>query len=385
MKPAFAASPIDAADSLERRMADALRDAPRVDRAGRFPVEWWQHLAAQSLLGLSFDLDGRGPRAGWPSIARLSGLIARETGSLGLALGWLLHEMLGRFVIGPNVRAEGHRALLRMMASGQRIVGLAISEPDAGAHPKRLRCTARRDRESGGDGWLLDGSKSWVSNGPAAGAFVVLAVTGENDGRKTFDAFVVERGEVGLQVQDASGAALAPLGHASLRLEACAVPDALRLDTGGEAFARIARPVRIVEDALLAAAMSGAMQAELDALAAWLRGTRASAATTRRLGALQLELAALRPLADESARHLERRGPDDDLARLNAGARILFERWQAGFEAFAATLDDLGDGLHRIAADMRTVLSIARGVGEARQLDAGSALLQSKDPHEVAA
>ncbi|HRH88270.1 MAG TPA: acyl-CoA dehydrogenase family protein [Rubrivivax sp.] len=384
MKPAFAAVPLDAADSLERRMADALRDAPAVDRAGPFPADWWQHLAVRNLLGLGFDL-GHGPRAGWPSIARLSGLIARETGSLGLALGWLLHEMLGRFVIGPNVRAEGHRALLRMMAGGQRIVGLAISEPDAGAHPKRLRCTARRDREDGGDGWLLDGSKSWVSNGPVADAFVVLAVTGESAGRKSFDAFVVERGQPGLRVQEASAAALAPLGHAGLTLEACAVADARRLDTRGEAFARIARPVRVVEDALLASAMSGAMQAELDGLAAWLRGTRASALATRRLGALQLELAALQPLADESARHLERRGPDDELARLNAGARILFERWQAGFEAFAATLDDLGDGLRRIAADLRTVLGIARSVGEARQLDAGSALLQHKDSDEIAA
>ena len=381
MKPALVDRAFDAPDSLERRMADALRDAPPIDRAGPFPLDWWQHLAAQHLLGLGFDLDGHGPRAGWPSIARLCGLIARETGSLGVTLAWLLHEMLGRFVIGPSVRAESHRDLLRSMAGGQRIVGLAVSEPDAGAHPKRLRCAARRAEH----GWVLDGRKSWVSNGPVADAFVVLAVTGEAEGRKTFDAFVVERGQPGLQVQDAAAVALAPLGHATLVLEACAVADACRLDTCGEAFPRIARPVRIVEDALLATAMHGAMQAELDALAAWLRGTQPSPATTRRLGALQLELAALQRLADEAARHLERQGPDDELARMNAGTRILFERWQAGFEAFAAAFDDLGEPVRRIAADLRTVLGIARGVGEARQFDAGSALLQSKDSHEVAA
>jgi len=371
----------DEPGALAGRMLAALRTAPPVGRDGPFPQAWWQHLAAQRLLGVGFDLDGRGARAGWPSIARLGSTIAQQTGSLGLALAWLLHEMLGRFVIGPNARIDGHRALLRMMAGGQRIVGLAVSEPEAGAHPKLLRCTARRH----GDGWLLDGRKSWVSNGPAADVFIVLAVTGEAAGRKRFDAFVVERGQTGLLVQEAAAAALAPLGHASLTLEACAVSDACRLGTGGDAFDRIARPVRIVEDALLAATMCGAMQAELDTLAAWLRDARPAPATARRLGALQLELVALQALADEAARHLERHGPDADLARLTVGARILFERWQSGFEAFAATFDDFGDVLRRTASDLRTVLGIARSVGEARQLDAGSSLLQSRNPHEVPA
>lgn len=381
MKPAGVEGAADASDGLARRMVDALRGAPPVDGAGPFPRAWWQHLAEQRLLGLCFDLDGSGARAGWPSVARLSGLIARDTGSLGLSLAWLMNEMLGRLVIGPHAGAAGHRALLRKLAEGQHIVGLAVSEPEAGAHPKRLRCSARRHD----DGWQLDGRKSWVSNGPAADAFVVLAVTGETAGRKSFDAFLVERGQPGLQVQDAPAAALAPLGHASLVLEACAVPDAHRLDTRGDAFDRIARPVRVVEDTLLAAAMGGAMQAELDALAAWLRGTGPSPSTARRLGALQLELNALQPLTDEAARHLEQLGPDDELARLTAGARILFERWQSGFEGFAATLDDLGDTLRRLAGDLRTVLGIARSVGEARQLDAGLALLQSRNPHEVVA
>lgn len=373
--------PTEATDALARRMAEALRSAPPVDATAAFPRDWWQHLASHRLLGLGFDLDGGGARAAWPEIARLVRLIARQTGNVGLALAWLLHEIVGRVVVGPHMRAEGHRALLRMMAGGQRTVGLAISEPDAGAHPKRLRCAARRSD----DGWLLDGAKSWVSNGPVADAFVVLAVTGEAAGRKSFDAFVVERGQAGLQVQTMSPAALAPLGHASLHLARCEVPDARRLDTRGEAFARIARPVRVVEDALLASAMTGAMRAELDRMAAWLRGTQPPPTTARRLGALRLELTALDHLADQAARRLECHGPDDGLADLNAGTRILLERWQTGFESFAAAHDDLGAALPRLAADLRTVLGIARGIGEARQLDAGAALLQPRESHEILA
>ena len=94
-------------------MRDALRSAPGSDRKGAFPRAWWSHLAERGLLGLGFDADGREPRADWAAVARLSGLVARETCSIGLALAWLMNEMLGRFVIGPHASNDGHRALLR--------------------------------------------------------------------------------------------------------------------------------------------------------------------------------------------------------------------------------------------------------------------------------
>jgi len=175
------------AEGLVRALRQALRGAPAMAREAGFPRAWWRHLGEQGLLGLSFDLDGQGPRADWPTIARLAGCMARETGRLGLTLGWMLNEMLGRCVIGgAGIESERVRALLRRMAAGQAIVGLAVSEPDAGAHPKRLRCSARREQDAQGERWLIDGIKSHVSNGPAADAFVVLAVTADDGQRKAF-------------------------------------------------------------------------------------------------------------------------------------------------------------------------------------------------------
>ena len=142
------AAELPPAEGLVRALRQALRGAPAVAREAGFPRTWWRHLGEQGLLGLSFDLDGRGPRADWPTIARLAGCMARETGRLGLTLGWMLNEMLGRCVIGSaGNESERVRALLRRMAAGQAIVGLAVSEPDAGAHPKRLRCSARREQD----------------------------------------------------------------------------------------------------------------------------------------------------------------------------------------------------------------------------------------------
>jgi acyl-CoA dehydrogenase len=385
------------AEGLVRALRQALRGAPAVGGEAGFPRAWWRHLGEQGLLGLSFDLDGRGPRADWPTIARLAGGMARETGSLGLTLGWMLNEMLGRCVIGgAGIESERVRALLRRMAAGQAIVGLAVSEPDAGAHPKRLRCSARREQDAQGERWLLDGSKSHVSNGPAADVFVVLAVTADDGPRKAFDAFLVEAGTPGLALQPSAGAGsgpisapvaavLAPLQHAGLQLDACAVPAACRLGPGGTAFDRIARPVRVVEDALLTSAVVGAMHAELDALARWLRPTQPAPALLRRLGALRLELDALQAVADQAARRLEAEGPGTGLAQFNAGSRRLLERWQAEFESLAATLDDLGDAIASLSRDIRCVLGIARSVGETRQLEAGQRMLLTEESDEVPA
>ncbi len=367
---------------LGAAMRETLRTAPAVSRGDPFPRAWWQHLGARAMLGVGFDPDGNESRADWPAVAALAGTIARETAHVGLALGWLMNEMLGRFVIGPHVGNDGHRALLRGMAGGHKLVALAISEPQAGAHPKLLRCAARRH-----DGhWLLDGEKSFVSNGPAADAFVVLAVTGVIEGRNRFDAFVVDADSPGL-VRRPTGheAVLPPLGHCALALDGCVVPDARRLGTESNAFDLIAKPLRTLEDTLLGGAMAGAMQAELDALARWQRGARPTPDTLRRLGALRLELMAIDTLVAQSARQLAREGPGEQLADLNAGLRLILQRWQAGCEAFAAQLNDHETRLPDIAGDLRIVLGIARGVGEARHLKAGTGLVSTKENHEIPA
>ncbi len=370
------------AEDLLESMRIALRCAPPVDREGEFPRAWWQHLASRGLLGVGFDADGRAARADWATVSALAGSIARETASVGLALAWLMNEMLGRFVIGPHARNEAQRALLRMMARGAKIVALAISEPKVGAHPKHLRCFASRHD----DHWQLDGEKAFVSNGPAADAVIVLAVTGEATGRKTFDAFVVDTDATGLsKLPHGRPAALPPLGHCGITFDACHVARAGRLRTDGRAFDLIGRPLRVVEDALLAGIVCGAMQAELCALASWQRGAAPTPATLRSLGALQLELAALAQLATASASHLDQHGPDDRLANLNVGVRLALERWQHACESFAAPLDDHHRNLLELRRDIHTVLGIARGVGEARQLTAGTGLLHKKEPDEVSA
>jgi acyl-CoA dehydrogenase len=380
-------------ERLLQEFAAALRAAPRCPRGAEFPRDWWRHLGERGLLGLSFDLDGRGPRAGWPVVARLACCLARETGSLGLTLAWLLNEIVGRCAIGSPAD-ESQRAWLRRMAAGDAIVGLAVSEPEAGAHPKLLRSIARQVVHGQDERWTIDGAKSHVSNGPVADAFVVIAATGGAGPRREFDAFLIEAGVAGLVVQPAASdpgrpasatAPLAPLQHAGLKLEGCVVSANSRLGAAGTAFDRIARPVRVIEDALLTSAMAGAMHAELDQLSLWLRQARPPHTFVRKLGALRLELTVLEAVADHAADLLATDGPGLPSAQFNVGSRLLFERWQREFEALAVPLDDLADPIPALCRDLRCVLGIARGVGEARAFEAGQHMLQTKESDEVTA
>lgn len=407
--------PTAAADSapvqdLHRALHEALQTAPPSDGAGGFPRAWWAHLGRCDMLGLGFSVDGRPPAADAVQVSALAGQITHATRSLGLGMAWMMQQMLGRYVLGPLVQQGASGAsgalltkLLKSMATGECLLALAISEPGVGAQPKHLRTRAVQQSSPTGDGdWVLDGHKAFISNGPAADAIIVLAVSAEHEGRKRFDAFLLDAQTPGLTREaNARVQGLAPLGHCDLLLASCRVPASRRIGVPGQAFEAIARPVRAVEDALLLGPLLGAMQCELEALARALgmaaaasdgadTATTASTDAVRELGALQLEWQALHAVRDAVARQLEMQGYGDALAYATVGARRLLERWQTAYEraceSLPASLSPAPNGAQAgaaplsLARDLRLVLGIARGVAHSRQLQTGQQLLQSLHP-----
>jgi Acyl-CoA dehydrogenases len=248
------------AQDLRRAMHEALQTAPPTsspDGAGGFPRAWWAHLGRRGVLGLGFLLDGRPPAADAVQVSALAGQITHATGSLGLGMAWMMQQMLGRYVLGPLLQQGASDAsqallaqLLAAMAAGECLLALAISEPGVGAQPKHLRTRAVPQPRPAGDGdWVLDGHKAFISNGPAADAIIVLAVSAEHEGRKRFDAFLLDAQTPGLTREaNARVQGLAPLGHCDLLLESCRVPAIRRIGPPGLAFETIARPVRAVEE-----------------------------------------------------------------------------------------------------------------------------------------
>ena len=133
-------------------------------------------------------------------------------------------------------------------------VAVAISEPEIGAHPKLLTTTAHKTAL----GWRIIGRKAYVTNGPLADIFIVLAITSVDAGRKRYSMFLVPRGAPGLEIHHApTPAGMRPSGHVSLTLTDCVIgPDAL-LGGAGTAYEEMALGFRDAEDAVGNAGLIG--------------------------------------------------------------------------------------------------------------------------------
>jgi acyl-CoA dehydrogenase len=187
--------------------------------------------------------------------------------------------------------SEAQRARwLPRVARGDAIAAFALSEPDAGSDAAALATTARRD----GDGWVLDGTKTWISNGGIADFYCVFARTGEAPGAKGISAFVVPADALGLVVAERLHT-IAPHPLARLVFDGCRLPGDALLGVPGQGF-RLALSTLDIFRASVAAAALGFARRALDAAVERAGGRRMFGLT---LADLPLAQAALGDMATE--------------------------------------------------------------------------------------
>lgn len=147
---------------------------------------------------------------------------------------------------------------LPRVARGDAIAAFALSEPHAGSDVAAMQCRAVRD----GDHYVLDGEKTWISNGGIADFYCVFARTGEAPGARGISAFVIDAGTPGLAIAERIEV-MAPHPLATLRFTGCRVPAAQRLGEPGQGF-RLAMMTLDIFRASVAAAALGFGRAALD-------------------------------------------------------------------------------------------------------------------------
>jgi acyl-CoA dehydrogenase len=151
---------------------------------------------------------------------------------------------------------------LPKVCAGTQIAAFALSEPEGGSDVSALRTTARRD----GEAYVLDGSKTWISNGGIAGHYVVFARTGEAPGAKGLSAFVVDADAPGLSIAERIQT-IAPHPLATLAFRNCRVPASHLLGKPGEGFKIAMATLDIFRSTVGAAALGFARRALDEALA----------------------------------------------------------------------------------------------------------------------
>jgi acyl-CoA dehydrogenase len=155
---------------------------------------------------------------------------------------------------------------LPRVARGEAIAAFALSEPDAGSDVAAMATRARRD----GDHWVLDGRKTWISNGGIADFYVTFARSSEGDaagqGARGISAFVVEADAPGLSIAERIDV-VAPHPLATLAFDGCRVPDAARLGEPGAGFKLAMSNLDIFRASVAGAALGFARRALDEGLA----------------------------------------------------------------------------------------------------------------------
>jgi len=187
--------------------------------------------------------------------------LARHAGLADFAFAM---QGLGSGAISLFGSAAQRQSWLPRVADGSAIAAFALSEPAAGSDVAALQCAARRD----GDAWILDGEKTWISNGGIADFYVVFARTGEPAERSArgISAFIVDAATPGLEVAERIDV-IAPHPLARLRFDGCRVPAACLIGLEGEGFKIAMATLDVFRTSVAAAALGFARRALAEALA----------------------------------------------------------------------------------------------------------------------
>ncbi len=159
--------------------------------------------------------------------------------------------------------SEAQKALyLGRVAHGEAIAAFALSEPDAGSDVAALACAARVE----GDEVVLDGEKTWISNGGIADFYVVFARTGEAPGSRGISAFIVDADTKGFEIAERIDV-IAPHPLARLKFSNCRIPLTQRIGAAGEGFKVAMRTLDVFRTSVAAAALGFARRAFDEGLA----------------------------------------------------------------------------------------------------------------------
>lgn len=192
------------------------------------------------------------------AICLLRETLARHSGLADFAFAM---QGLGSGAITLHGTAAQKQRYLTKVAAGEAIAAFALSEPGSGSDVAAMSCAARTE----GDEYVLDGEKTWISNGGIADFYVVFARSGEAPGSRGLSAFIVDAATPGLEIAERINV-IAPHPLARLRFTNCRIPRSAMLGTPGQGFKVAMQTLDIFRTSVAAAALGFARHALDEAL-----------------------------------------------------------------------------------------------------------------------
>ncbi len=231
------------------------------DEAAHFPVELRPKFAELGIMGVLFPEEYGGAGMAYIEYATIIEEIARVDPSIGLAIA--AHNSLGAghiFIAGSEAQKQKY---LIPLAKGESFAAWGLTEPSSGSDASSMRTTAVRR----GNGWVLNGSKNFITNATFAETTVVLAITDRAAGSHGISAFIVERGAKGFSVaKKENKLGMRASDTAALVFDDCYLPNANLIGDPGQGFIQAMKVLdggRISIAALAVGIAQGAFEAAL--------------------------------------------------------------------------------------------------------------------------
>ncbi len=364
----------DVLNAHARFAAEHIAGRERLHDLIEFPPGLREQMAKSGLFGMGIDPAYGGKGGNSRDISTAGMALAEHGGNLGIALSFMMHELVARWFIGKFGTPDQKRAWLPELASGKMTACFAVSEPETGAHPKHLSTFARPDD----DGYRLSGTKTYLTNGPMADLFIVIAVTKTDPGRKRFTAFLIPRETPGLTVADPMELPfLRPCPHGEISLEECPAGPGQVLGEMGSAFETMVLPLRTIEDTLMAGIFAGASAFQVQALARDIR-TRQTGADDElllALGRMCADVGVLKLIALSAAERIEQDG-ETEVVAATLSFRKLVQEFQDRLDALLETRQiRQNPEIKQMNADIAAAARIASRVTDIRLKKLGAALM----------
>jgi len=168
-------------------------DIMKYDEAQEFPLEVIKQAGELGLLGIIFPEKYGGAGLGYMEYTIAVEELSRVDGSVGISVA--AHNGLCSNHIYMAGTEEQRMKYLSKLSTGEWIGAWSLTEPTAGSDAGGTKSTAQRD----GDGWVLNGAKTFATHGSVGDVVVVFAVTDKERGKKGISAFIVEQGTPGFR------------------------------------------------------------------------------------------------------------------------------------------------------------------------------------------
>jgi len=291
-----------------------------------FPLDIWQKMGEAGFFQIGIAPEYGGSGGGFRQLTEAGEVFVRSGYNMGLALSWLYQQSIAICLISGFGNEKQRKKFLPLMAQGKLIASFAVSEPKHGARPKLLTSKAEPD----GKCYKLHGEKTYLTNGPIAGLFIVVAITGEERQQKKFSAFLVPGSEEGVSVSPQLKLDfLKPSAHGGIKLRDCRVPASSMLGEKDTAYMNIVIPFSDVENIVMMGAAAGGMGAELMDIILEINARRINEnkSLQSEIGELDSLLETMRVITREAAQKLDQK---DNTA---VPVTLIFDELADGFQS----------------------------------------------------